>query len=347
MTITKTGSINLGDGVSTDGDLLLIKSAGSPLFRFGTALSTKNCISLQWNYSGSGLDTNRLSFDIYGSSNTLCLTANSRVCVGGSGPTSRFHVVGDSGNKYGDWLRLQEWWNTKAYPIQAGLIIYDEDGGSNTNGISFGTYTNDPINFMVNGANGMQFNTSKRLNINRTTGPEATVHAGGMIWADEGYHSKVNINDKPIYRWNWPQSNFPAIGSDATVGAMRIGTCNASFVWQAYMPCRGGAYTNASDRRIKQDIIEIPYGLSEVLRMQPRKFAMRNDGSLHVGFIAQEMLEIIPECVSGEESIDDLMNDIGEPCNPMGIDLASLVSVLCKAVQELKKELDDLRSSTA
>jgi hypothetical protein len=159
MTIPKTGSINLGDGVSTDGDLLLIKSAGSPLFRFGTALSTKNCISLQWNYSGSGLDTNRLSFDIYGSSNTLCLTANSRVCVGGSGPTSRFHVVGSTDNKYGDWLRLQEWWNTKAYPIQAGLIIYDEDGGSNTNGISFGTYTNDPIHFMVNGTNGMQFNT--------------------------------------------------------------------------------------------------------------------------------------------------------------------------------------------
>jgi len=47
MTITKTGSINFGAGNSTDGDLLLIKSAGSPLFRFGSALSTKNCISLQ------------------------------------------------------------------------------------------------------------------------------------------------------------------------------------------------------------------------------------------------------------------------------------------------------------
>jgi hypothetical protein len=345
MTITKTGSINFGDGISTDGDLLLIKSAGSPLFRFGTALSIKNCISLQWNYSGEGLDTNRLSFDIYGSSNTLCLKANSRVCVGGSGPTSGFHVVGSTDNKYGDWLRLAEFWNTKAYPIQAGLIIYDEDGGSNTNGISFGTFTDDPINFMVNGTNGMQFNTSKRLNINRMNGPEATVHAGGMIWADEGFHSKVNINDKPIYRWNWPQSNYPAIGSDATVGAMRIGTCNGSYVWQAYMPCRGGAYTNASDRRIKQDIIDIPYGLAEVLRMQPRKFAMRNDGSLHVGFIAQEMLEIIPECVSGEESIGDLMNDIGEPSNPMGIDLASLVSVLTKAIQELNNRLSNIEAT--
>jgi hypothetical protein len=72
---------------------------------------------------------------------------------------------------------------------------------------------------------------------------------------------------------------------------------------------------------------------------------MRNDGSLHVGFIAQEMLEIIPECVSGEESIDGLMNDIGEPSNPMGIDLASLVSVLTKAIQELNIRLTNIEAT--
>jgi hypothetical protein len=347
MTITKTGAINFGDGVSTDGDLLLIKSGGSPLFRFGTALSTKNCISMMWNYSGGGLDINRLSFDIYGSNNTLCLTANSRVCVGGTSPTSRFHVVGSTDNKYGDWLRLQEWWNTKAYPIQAGLIIYDEDGGSDTNGISFGTYTNDPINFMMNRSNGMQFNTSKRLNINRTSGPEATLHGGGMIWADEYFHSKQNVDGKAVYRTNWSQANYLAWGTDATVGAMRLGTCGSTFNWVSYCPVRGGAYTNASDLRIKRDIIDIPYGLAEVLRMKPKKFAMRNDNSQHVGFIAQDMLEIIPECVSGEESPDDEFNKQGEPINPMGIDLASLVSVLCKAIQELKKELDELRSTAS
>jgi hypothetical protein len=85
-TITKTGAINFGDGVSTDGDLLLIKSAASPLFRFGSALSTKNCISIQWNYAGAAFDANRLSFDIYGSSNLLSLNANRRVCINGDAP---------------------------------------------------------------------------------------------------------------------------------------------------------------------------------------------------------------------------------------------------------------------
>jgi hypothetical protein len=360
MTITKTGAINLGAGTSSDGDLLLIKSAASPLFRFGSALSTKNCISLQWNYAGAAFDANRLSFDIYGSSNLLSLNANRRVCINGDAPTSQFHIVSTGDNMYStNWERVTEYWGSLG--VKAGVIIYKEAGGSNANGVSWGTYTNDPINWFIGGTNCMQLNTSKRLNINRSSGPEATLHAGGMIWADELFHSKQNVDGKCVYRTNWSQSNYLGMGTDATVGAMRLGVCDTNFNWVSYAPVRGGAYTNASDRRIKQDIIDIPYGLAEVLRMQPRKFAMRNDQSQHVGFIAQEMLEIVPECISGVESPDDELNDQGEPINPKGIDLASLVSVLCKAVQELKKELeilekdlidvhtrlDELRSSTA
>jgi hypothetical protein len=93
MTITKTGSINFGRGNSTDGDLLLIKAGGSPLFRFGTALTTKNCISMQWNYAGDALDTNRLSFDVYGTSNALAITAASRVGIGTGTPACGLDVV--------------------------------------------------------------------------------------------------------------------------------------------------------------------------------------------------------------------------------------------------------------
>jgi hypothetical protein len=339
MTISKTGAINFGSGISSDGDLLLIKSASSPIFRFGSALSAKNCISLQWNYAGSAFDTNRLSFDIYGTSNLLSLNANRRVCINGDAPTSQFHVVSTGDNMFAtNWERVTEYWGSSG--VKAGVIIYKEAGGSNANGVSWGTYTNDPLKWFINGTNCMELNTSKRLNINRSTGPEATLHAGGMIWADELFHSKQNVDGKCVYRTNWSQSNYLGMGTDATVGAMRLGTCDANFNWVSYAPVRGGAYTNASDRRIKRDIIDIPYGLAEVLRMQPRKFAMRNDGSEHVGFIAQEMLEVIPEVVS--VGVNDELNEQGEPINPMGIDLASLVSVLCKAVQELKKELEIL-----
>jgi hypothetical protein len=93
MTITKSGAINFGSGNSTDGDLLLIKAGGSPLFRFGTALTTKNCISMQWNYAGDALDTNRFSFDVYGTSNALAITAASRVGIGTGTPACGLDVL--------------------------------------------------------------------------------------------------------------------------------------------------------------------------------------------------------------------------------------------------------------
>jgi hypothetical protein len=93
MTITKTGAINFGSTTSTDGDLILLKAAGSPLFRFGSELSTKNAISMQWNYLGAGLDTNRFSFDVYGTSNALAITASSRVGIGTGTPACGLDVV--------------------------------------------------------------------------------------------------------------------------------------------------------------------------------------------------------------------------------------------------------------
>ncbi|KAG2996468.1 hypothetical protein PC121_g22821 [Phytophthora cactorum] len=341
MTIAGDGKVSIGSTGDKDFNILTAANAD---FRFGTLLGNRNCITMSWTYVSSNSTSNRLSFDTYGSTNTLVLTAGDRVCVGGAAPTSKFHVVGDSGILYGSWERVAEFGNSNATPMKAGLIIYGEPGGPNTNGVAFGTYTNDPLWFMVNGSTAMKLTPSKRLSVDKTAGAEATIHSGGDVWADGLFHIKQNVDGKAVYRTNWSQANYLAMGTDATVGAMRLGTCDASFNWVSYAPCRGGSYTNASDRRIKQDIFDIPYGLAEVLQMQPRKFAMRNDQSLHVGFIAQEMLKIIPESISGDESADDDMNDQGEPINPMGIDLASLTAVLCKAIQEQQQQIDELRA---
>jgi len=232
-----------------------------------------------------------------------------------------------------------------------------DSGTSPANGLWIGTISDDPVKIGCGNTSVMYINTSNRVAINlsaSTWSPEADLHVNGMIWSNQYFHTKQNVDGKAVYRTNWSQSNFLAWGTDATVGAMRLGVCDANFNWVSYAPCRGGAYTNASDRRIKKYIIDIPYGLAEVLQMQPRKFAMRNDQSQHVGFIAQEILEIIPECISGVESPNDELNDQGEPINPMGIDLSSLVSVLCKAIQEQdvvitsnREQINELRSTIA
>jgi len=83
-----------------------------------------------------------------------------------------------------------------------------------------------------------------------------------------------------------------------------------------------GAWTNASDARLKKDIVDIKYGLAEVLLTQPRSYKMNNVEGDFVGFIAQELQPVIPEVVSGD------------PEKQLGVDYGSLVAVAFKAIQE-------------
>jgi len=83
-----------------------------------------------------------------------------------------------------------------------------------------------------------------------------------------------------------------------------------------------GAWTNASDARLKKNIVDIKYGLSDVLKLQPRSYQMNSVAGDFVGFIAQELQGVIPEVVSGD------------PEKQLGVDYGSLVAVAFKAIQE-------------
>jgi hypothetical protein len=111
----------------------------------------------------------------------------------------------------------------------------------------------------------------------------------------------MNSGDGALYFHN--NSNFPSLSS-------------------------AGAWTNASDARLKKNIVNIKYGLADVLKMQPRSYQMNDVAGDFVGFVAQELKEIIPEVVSGD------------PEKQLGVDYGSLVAVAFKAIQELKVIVD-------
>jgi len=95
----------------------------------------------------------------------------------------------------------------------------------------------------------------------------------------------------------------------------------------------GGAWNNASDERLKENIVDIPYGLSEIKQLQPKKYTMITGGEEQVGLIAQEVESIIPEVVttSGE-------------ANMKSLSYGNLNAVLIKALQEQQTIIDDLKS---
>jgi hypothetical protein len=91
----------------------------------------------------------------------------------------------------------------------------------------------------------------------------------------------------------------------------------------------------SSDARLKTDINPLQYGLKEVMQMQPVSYRWKKDDAPEkmLGFLAQDMLGIIPEVVTTGETNDEMM----------GMAYTELIPVLVKAMQELKEENDALR----
>lgn len=86
----------------------------------------------------------------------------------------------------------------------------------------------------------------------------------------------------------------------------------------------------SSDGRLKKDVKELPYGLKEVLALRPVSFKRiddKNPERNHVGFIAQEVKEIIPEAILG--SLD----------TKLGMTYETIIPVLVNAIRELNEKI--------
>ena len=89
-----------------------------------------------------------------------------------------------------------------------------------------------------------------------------------------------------------------------------------------------GSYQSTSDGRLKKDVRDISYGLDHMLELRPVTFKWKrdNDGQTHLGFIAQEVENVIPEVVSYAH--DPSGSDV------MTVNYTELVPILIKAVQQ-------------
>jgi hypothetical protein len=109
------------------------------------------------------------------------------------------------------------------------------------------------------------------------------------------------------------------------------------------------AFNTSSDYRLKEDIAPMTGALNKVSALKPVTYKWKVDGSDGQGFIAHELQEVVPDCVSGEkdavETVDEFDADgkkIGTKEVPkyQGIDTSFLVATLTAAIQELKATVD-------
>ena len=100
-------------------------------------------------------------------------------------------------------------------------------------------------------------------------------------------------------------------------------------------------YNTSSDYRLKENIAPMTGALAEVAKLKPVTYTWKSDGSDGQGFIAHELAEVVPDCVTGAK---DAVDEEGNP-KYQGIDTSFLVATLTAAIQELKA-INDTQAET-
>ena len=91
--------------------------------------------------------------------------------------------------------------------------------------------------------------------------------------------------------------------------------------------------TTPSDKRLKTNIEDINYGLETIMKLSPKQYDWKKDDTHDIGFIAQEVEEVIPEIVKDKKHFDKEIKTL---------DYEKLTAVLIKAVQEQQERINKL-----
>jgi hypothetical protein len=125
----------------------------------------------------------------------------------------------------------------------------------------------------------------------------------------------------------------------ATNGSQFVDFLNSGGSQIGYISQNGASsvnYSTSSDYRLKNTIAPMTDALDKVALLKPVTYKWNADGSDGQGFIAHELAEVVPDCVTGEK---DAVNEDGS-IKSQGIDTSFLVATLTAAIQELKAIVD-------
>jgi hypothetical protein len=222
--------------------------------------------------------------------NTLVTTSGGNVGIGTSSPAQKVDVVGTQGR-----IRLDP------SNVSGVCVINFTDVAAANFGV--GALSASEIRFNTNGSERARIDSSGNLLVGTTS----SWSNGGVVINGTGNRGLI-IGSSSVYRQQY------------------MDTVNGIMYWfngsnQASLTS-AGAWTNASDAKLKKEITTIKYGLDTVLSTQPRSYKRVDVEGDYIGFVAQELKEKIPEVVFGSDTVQ------------YSVDYGSLVAVAFKAIQE-------------
>ena len=208
-------------------------------------------------------------------------------------------------------------------------------GGGTTNTLSFNWVSGSTVNNMFS------------IIASQPSSP------GVALVPANGYQLSINTDSQFIVNNAGSSTNTPATAIMKMVSSYANGHNNTAWIsfYDTANVNRGSIVSSGSgvtmsylsDRRLKENIIDANSSLDIFRKLQPREFDWKSNGKHELGFIAQELKEILPDLVidnsQGNENLAE--GDINYQYNQ--ITPSGFIPYLVNATKELIKENDKLK----
>jgi hypothetical protein len=247
------------------------------------------------------------------------------------------------------WTTANEWAPAN---VGGGGLTLPFNGNASNNGAGFS------VSQSSTGGNASAISGTSGGNTGRLGTPshagyfngEVLVNNGSIDVSNEGSGSAISLTNTSGNAWeirNQGSLRMSVNGEDVTILTYPNGLLSsASFRpainnelslgtsltrWTTVYATNGTI--NTSDRNLKTNILPISYGLSVVKAMKSYSYSWidNNDDRTHLGFMAQDLLDLVPEAVYKDEFSESY-----------GVSYTELIPVLVKAIQELSEKVEQL-----
>ncbi len=328
---------------------------------YGAIATANNSIQLGntavTNVNTSGTITaGAITYPNVGGATGQVLTTNGSVASWTNNTSTSPSITNDNSNNvtgYPTWVTGATTGNLPLKISSSKFTFNPSTGDATINGLTIGLGKNSYATNTVFGVNALSLLSNSTAIRNTAIGanslsglylnPDNTAIGYNALLTTQGYqNTAIGSGADALYAvFNCTAIGYGASGS--TSNTMQLGNSAVTDIYGGAPTggagtganFRGKAFIVNSDKRIKTNITNTKYGLNTIAKLRPVNYTLINDvkHETQVGFIAQEVKEIVPEMVTGKEG--DLSK--GEI---LGVNYGGLVPILTKAIQELKKEND-------
>jgi hypothetical protein len=286
-----------------------------------TADSVTVSSTLQGGGSGSAIGTTNTS------------TSFGKILMGGgfaTAPAFSFSATSDMG-----MYRYAEDYTGFSGNSNLAAYIGATTSGNGAVFTHFYTFMSDTNTFIAStGSDVIQFTTGGTHRV--------SIQSSGIL-SEEGSNSAPGysfVADPDTGIYNTANTLNMTFGGTARVhfGNAAFGSIDADIFTLGDIEATGdikhGGSIISSDIAYKSDIIDIPYGLDVIDKLKPKEYTADYDNKRHIGLIAQDVKELLPDLdvASGKEGT-------------LGLRYEELTAILIKSVQELKQEINDLKEN--